>query len=1140
MLVRSAVTLLAVLLVAATAAAPLRAQVAAVNSADGGGPRFLMESTGVRTEVAATAVAALRQRLSLSLGEVPLREALEAVGRAAGVRFFYSAEALPAGRRVDLRVYDEPLGDLLTQLLHDTQLDVLVGTRNQLALVARDQTQRIGWLGGRVKDEETQLPVRDAHVLVVGTSLTAVTDDSGQFVIVNVPSGEQEVRVRRLGYALHSQRVTVPDQRLGVVLDIAMRQMVRRLDGMVTTATGERRQYELGNSVATIRADSVVRSMPVFGVSDLLDGRAAGVQVIRSGGAVGAPSRIRIRGLNSATLNNDPIVIVDGVRMNAATTSGLGAQNQARTMSAAPGAAPGEQVPMTPSYLPVPSPLDYLDPQTIESVQVLRGPSAASLYGTDAANGVIVIRTKRGAPGAMRITSLTDYGISTVPRQFPVYSYGWGHNDLGPASVGCALRDFANGICMQDSVTQFSPGNDPLTSTSQTGYSTRTTLSASGGRETARYYVMGGWNDQTGTTRLSTVERRRLLQLKGEIPSWQERPNVMGGWTAMGRLTLVPMPTMALGLSANLVGNSQRDAGSGLQAGDGTRPLDTLTFRPGDAFAERTTTSRQRSLLTANLSWQALGWLSLRANVGMDLEQREDARHRLPNECSTYGCPTQGFFSTYRGNTNVRTGDVSASVTRPWAKWLTGITTVGGQYVDSRTGGLRAVGDGLAFGSGSVNGAAAQATEEVREESATAGWFLEQRLNVDEKLFLTAALRQDAGSAFGRDAQAPLYPKVEASWLVSDHETFPRTLGISTARLRLAWGHSGQQPNLTHVDRLFAPFVSVRDGRATSGLRMRYAGNYDLRPERSTQVEGGIDLGFLGDRVTLDGTLYVKRTRDALHAFAVPASAGGSYSGTTTVLDLQRFENIGLVENRGAELSVSAKLLDRRSIGWEVTVLGGMVRNRVLAIGESITSYGREDARVVEGYPLFGIWRRPLLGYNDLNGDGILVPDELVLGDSSVYMGAPFPRSEISYLSALRLLDGRMTFTVRLEQTNGMANSRSVSPAAFGLNDPRAPLPLQALELAGLTAGSIVESTAWLRLSEVSLAYTLSPRLAQLARARGATVAVMGRNLALWTRYGGFDPEVNGALALGGDAISDYTTAIPQPREFLFRVTLEY
>ncbi|MDQ6829472.1 MAG: TonB-dependent receptor plug domain-containing protein, partial [Gemmatimonadota bacterium] len=317
---------------------------------------------------------------------------------------------------------------------------------------------------GRVTDAQNQTPLAAVQVQIVGTTLGAQTNAEGRYTIRGSASGNIQVRAIRIGYAEQKKGVSITPGST-TQLDFAMSSAPVELNPVVATATGEQRRLEVGNAVAQISAAQVMETQPVTSISDLLQARAPGVQVLQSG-VTGAGSRVRIRGTNSLSLSNDPIYIVDGIRIESGSSStaiGVGGTT--------------------------PSRVNDLTPDEIENIEVLKGPSAATLYGTDAANGVIIITTKRGQAGNAKWTVIGEGGLVKQNRTLPTNYLSWGHLVSTGASNQCFVSGITSGQCIQDSLTNYSPLKDPNRTIFGTGNRKLFGLQLQGGSETVRYFA---------------------------------------------------------------------------------------------------------------------------------------------------------------------------------------------------------------------------------------------------------------------------------------------------------------------------------------------------------------------------------------------------------------------------------------------------------------------------------------------------------------------------------------------------------------------------------------------------------------------------------------------------------------------------
>jgi TonB-dependent SusC/RagA subfamily outer membrane receptor len=282
-----------------------------------------------------------------------------------------------------------------------------------------------------------------------------------------------------------------------------------KLDELVTTVTGAQRKLEVANAVSTIDAAAVAELEPIAEFGNLISGRAAGVQVQKSGGTTGTGTRIRIRGSNSVSLSNEPLYYIDGIRMESgATSSTLDIGGFGQGVGSAP------------------SRINDLNPDDIESIEIVKGPAAATLYGIQASNGVVRVTTKRGRAGRPRWNLYTELGGVEDHNTYPLNFNG--RDATNPDFDGfCIVQFELDGLCTQTSVEQYSPLEDPATRPLKTGLRQQYGANVSGGTEQITYYLSGDYEEETGVYRLPRFEEDSIRSLRGFVPDHQLRPNVL-------------------------------------------------------------------------------------------------------------------------------------------------------------------------------------------------------------------------------------------------------------------------------------------------------------------------------------------------------------------------------------------------------------------------------------------------------------------------------------------------------------------------------------------------------------------------------------------------------------------------------------
>jgi TonB-linked SusC/RagA family outer membrane protein len=1014
--------------------------------------------------------------------------------------------------------------------------------------------QTTGAITGRVTDATTGQPVAAAQVRIVGSSLGAQTNTDGVYTLRGVTPGAATVRVLTVGYAERTQPVTVAAGQTAT-LNFALQATATALDPIVVTATGEQRRMEVGNAIAQIQATKVVETSAVANVGDLLTSRAPGVLVV-PGTQTGAGTRIRIRGTSSLSLTNDPIVVIDGVRVESSTGS-LPTSGSSPTRISVGGTQPSR--------------LGDLNPEEIESIEVVRGPSAATLYGTDAANGVIVIRTKRGVAGPPQWTYYTEQTAITDRNDYPTAYTAWRTGTTAgttttrlngtSATAQCFLTRVAAGVCSQDSVTAFNPTKDSEATPFGVGYRQQHGLQLRGGSEAIRYFLHGEWEDEDGVTKVPEFERQYLASRGFSLRPDQENPNGLNRITGRANFNITLPRNSDIAISAGYTSQDLQlprsdDSGTpGLAAniygGPGfkynlNQAGDTLfgyrEFTPREVYRAVTTQSVERMTGSLAANWRPQDWLTLRSNAGLDYTNRHDTQLCRVAECPALNNAELGFKSDNRTNFFVYTLDAAATATRQLNENVESQTTAGVQFyrnIFSRNG---ARGERLPAGATTVTAGALAFADESYDESRTLGGYVEQRVNLRERLFLTAALRSDRNSAFGANFSTVFYPKFSASWIISDEPFFSAPAFLDQLRFRAAYGASGVQPTTLAAVQYFSGTAALGESGERPALVFSSLGNPDLKPERSTELEAGVDGRFWNSRISTELTFYNKVSRDALIERVLPPSIG---TGTTI-----RFENLGEVRNRGWEALINAQLLQSRAFGWDVTINGSTNSNELVSLGGVPPIIQSSTLRQVEGFPLNGWWSRRLVSFEDKDNNRIITLDEIVVSDEPEFHGYSAPRHEVSVINGFDFWQRRLRLSGMVDYKGGHLvynNSERIRCSSRnncqGLIDPNASLFEQARtvavrEHASRTVAGFFEEGDFLRLRELSLAFTPEGEwIRRLLPTRSVTATLAARNLGiLWTKYTGVDPEAFGTT---GDAPSSFQAFAP-PTYFTFRLSLGF
>lgn len=1035
----------------------------------GRGPQFLFagelrSARPVPVDVATVPV--LRRRVALDLENVDRAAALAAISRASGLRLVYAKGVVPRAGSVRLKAQEITVAAALTEVLLDAGVDVVLTREGSLVLVGRTAVSAIVDsfpVSGRITDSRTGTGIGSVDVMVEGRSFRAVSDAEGRYRLANVPAGTHSLVVRRIGYQLTRRTIEVANGEL--VVDVALEISPLNLDQLVVTGTpGGANKRTLGNAVDQIAPAEVVELAPVKGLAQLINGRAPGVAVLPTSGAVGRGAKIRIRGASSITLfNADPLLYVDGVRVDNRAESRTGGGRLA----------------------------DF-NPDDIESIEIVKGPAAAALYGTEASAGVIQVITKRGQAGSQpRFAATIRQGTNWIPNaeeRWPVlYARDPATNEI--VSANLAELEKARGT--------------PLF---QNGYQQGYSANLSGGTSTARYYVGGDLDWDNGVQPSNTLSR-------------------FGG---RANLDLGLGSTADLGLNVGFTSTDlqrPRDGGEfWLQGAWGSALTVNSPFRgfqsPPDYHwaAQETGGETNRFTVGTRAEFRPFSWMTHRLTLGADLidETYEDLTRNTRGH-AYLGQFSQSFGSKYviRERKLSTSLDYVATANAAISSALSSTTSAGLQYYQNRTSTTTASGSGFPdFSVTSLAAATLTSSTDTFLENATVGVYLQQQFGWQNRLFVTAALRADDNSAFGSDFDLVTYPKVSASWVVSE-EPFWRIPFVNLFRLRAAYGQSGMQPAAFAA---VQTYVSVVGQDGTSAIVPDASGNPNLGPERSAEVEVGFDASLFGDRVGLEVTGYSKRTTDAI--LGVPNTPSMGWTGT-------RLENLGTIDNRGVEAALRMQLVDGRRFGWEVTANLSRNHNKIVELlgDQTINS----STRHAVGYPIYSWFLRKIV-QADMGDDGvvrnILCDGGEAAGRSAVpcdqapfqFFGSGLPKWEGGFGTTLTLFRNLRLFAFMDFKTGHVAQEFTlrvacpVTRVCRELFYPKEYDPLYIASVqnpAGLQIGSnfYTQRSDYLSLRELTASLELPRGIVRAVGAGRATLNLSARNLHTWTKWPGLDPE---------------------------------
>jgi TonB-linked SusC/RagA family outer membrane protein len=850
----------------------------------------------------------------------------------------------------------------------------------------------------------------------------------------------------------------------------------------------------VGNSVASIRAAEITDIAAPPDVSNLINGRAPGVVVTPGTGMVGSGPTVRIRGTSSFSLNTQPLVYVDGVRLDNAIGTGISVQGFGNGVI---------------------NRLNDINPEDIESIEIIKGPAAATLYGTEASNGVIQIITKKGRAGETELEVNVRQGANWFKDASSRVNANWGIDPDNGEPYQLNLFDHEQSL-----------GNPGIF---ETGHMQSYGGSLRGGTDQVRYFISGDIDLNEG------IEPTNHL------------------WRVTSRANVSVTPNEKWDVTASIGYNTGRtnlacEGGCGgrfwaVVFGDpSSRDTDFRGFRsyPPEIISEAIDfwQDADRSQLSLQATHRPNSWLSQRITVGQDQvsEQNVELAERMSADVGAFFGAASAAGWKFRQNRDVATTtfDYSATVDANVTGSVSSATTVGTQYYRRLTNFSVSEGNTFPAPGLTVVDALAQSFggEDVIENN-TLGFFAQQRFGFNDRIFLTGAVRGDDNSAFGQDFDFVIYPKVSGTWVI-DEESFWNIGFIDAFKLRTAFGQSGQQPEDFAALRTFQP---VTGGGGVAAVTPQFVGNDSLAPEKGTEFEAGFEAGLFNSRIGIDFTYYNTRTKDAILSRNVPPSTG--FPGS-------QFVNAGEIRNSGFEVQLNALAIQTEDVVVDLTLNLATNKNRVQDLGGIDQGSGFIAAgsqRRVPGFPV-AAWfdeivvdatlvgtGRTAVTENPMcdggNPNGATLPDGTPLepGGPAVpcseapllYIGSSTPDFEGSFSSTITLF-GNLQIYGLVDWKTGykkLDNNLRARCQVFNICEENFfPENFDPAVIAEIQSGSPLRSFVYndakfAKLREISATWQLPQSFARKLTADRAAISLAARNLFTWSPYTGLDPEAS-------------------------------
>jgi TonB-dependent starch-binding outer membrane protein SusC len=994
------------------------------------------------------------------------------------------------------------------------------------------RAQETGWITGAVTATESGTALSGATINVPGTALGATSGPDGRYAIANVPAGTYRVRARLIGYATAVDTGVVVTAGDTSTAHFRLQQQAIQLETVVAIGYATVQRKDVTGAVASASGEDVLlKAAPTGAVSNALQGKAPGVQVVVNSGIPGSGASVRVRGTASITANSEPLYVVDGLP----AMQGTGSDN--------------------PTY----NPLNEIDPKEIESIQILKDASATAVYGSRGANGVILINTKRGQRGEDRVTLESSYGAQTISKQVPVLT--------GPQYRTLVNEATKNAFGTPDTALPFSPAQIANAQTyNYPGMLLRTaaqqnhSLTLSGGDARTRYLLSGNFLSQdgilinTGFQRYGlrfnldrdVSERFRLgtnlsvARVKQAI-NWTENGGI--GASARGILAAMNFDPALPPRNANGDWNLRAIMGEQLE-----NPLANIS---------EVTDQRNEWRLVGSVFGEVdvSPALRLRTTVGSNIHFFRDpyfAPRTVAPGASVQGSATEntGYDREFINENTVTYHRVLGRSTLDVLGGASVQTAVvdSGPYAHAERFPLDAI-EWYNLGYGATQ----QQVGSLYQDWALLSMFGRVNYSLRDRYLFTVTARRDGSSRFGKNNKWATFPSAAFAWRLSD-EPFMHDRGPFTdLKLRVSYGATGNQAVRPYqsLPTMVAAALSITPGQQFVALRPSLTkANPDLRWETTRQFNVGIDAGLFDNRFTLTLDAYRSVTKDLLLLVDLPRFSGYA----------NQLQNIGSVLNRGVELGLSTLNVQRGKLTWRSTLNLSANRNKVLDLGgqpyilPGTSRYGwfidGNESFIVQvgrplgsiyGYKVNGLWQQgDVCNLKDIKS-GTRNPDctageykiadvdgdSLITGADRTILGSTEPKFFGGFGNNVAWGPFTLDVFFNFSYGNKIANVNNVfSELATGFMNERVEVldrwtpqhtnttvPRANNSRPRRLYSTFVEDGSYLRLQTITLAYQVPAGIVPGARA--ARLYLTGQNLFVLTRYSGFDPEVN---SIGGDS----------------------
>jgi TonB-linked SusC/RagA family outer membrane protein len=976
---------------------------------------------------------------------------------------------------------------------------------------------------GTVSDSATGGPIVGAQVTISGTRFVAVTGDDGRYTIVGVNPGNVTVQVRFIGFNPVQRVATVVTGQM-TAADFALRSHPVELDEIVATGYGDTRRSSLTTAIGSVSGEQI-QGQPTAGLDAALKGKIAGVEINQNSGNPGNAISVRIRGVASLTASSQPLFVIDGVPMNSNDISQLNLGGQG--INGVTG----------------------INPNDIESIDILKDAAATAIYGSRGANGVVMITTKRGKAGKTSVTFQSYLGTQSASRRLPLMNAqqyleyfnesasndGYGDNFYGTPGV-----DDLNNTDWQDAVLRSAPiGNMEL--------------AVSGGTEKVQFRVNGDYFGQQGIVIGSEYQRigarsnldfhasDRLRFTTSLAVSGEDNHRVEGDNTLDGVIT-------------NAVGESPMTPVYTPDGRYNSPDEDTLYLNYDNpvAIANLNTTRARTLRVLGNVKadWLMLPSLTFTSRVGVDLTHLREYQFESPFVAGSYAASAGGVAKSGFSDLNTYVFDNYLTFDKAWSQHVLQVT--GGASLEEGRGDFNFIrGEGL----GPVFTQVANATvitsyDGYPYENNLISFFGRANYSYKGRYSLSGSIRSDGSSRFGENNRWGTFPGVSAAWIMSEEPWMAGSV-FDNFKLRMSYGLAGNQSISNYASK--ATYCSANYG-TERGIGPCNLGNSDLGWEHTKEFNVGVDLSLWQGRLTLTADYYNKNTSDLLVNRPIPST-----SGYTSV-----YSNIGGVTNKGFELVLGGDIIRAKTpTGFSLNAALNLAvnRNNVTSLFQNQPFSEGYLNRVEVGHPIGEFYGYKFVGVDPATGDALfetadgqhVTEDNLTTADRK-FIGSPYPDFQGGFTTGITWgrfdLKGFFEFSEGAQVLNAMriysdaggwyldnqftnALDRWQKPGDI-TDEPRA--SYDGVSGARLLSSRFLEDGSYLRLQDLTLGWTLPQQWMRATGFHDARVYVAGHNLFTVSSYSGYNPDVNSSGNSSNIDIGTDFYAYPIARTFSFGV----